>query len=101
MTPVYYGVQGLAYLMLRQFDKFISCLNRALQEQPDNARALLHLAAAEAHNGNLDPSRATFASAERLMPAPTREFFAASHPFANNEDLDFLIDGLRRAGWQG
>ena len=76
MMPVYYGIQGLAYLMLRQFDKFISCLNRALQEQPDNARALLHLAAAEAHNGNLDPSldpsRATFASAERLMPAPTR-----------------------------
>ena len=101
MMPVYYGVQGLAYLMLRRFDESITCLNRALQEQPDNVRALLRLTAAEAHNGDLNAARATFARAERVMPAPSREYFAASHPFANSEDLDFLLEGLRLAGWQG
>ena len=101
MMPIYYGIQALAYLMLRRFDESITCSNRALQAQPDNIRALLRLTAAEAHNGDLGAARATFARAERVMPAPTREFFATSHPFANSEDLDFILDGLRLAGWQG
>ena len=101
MMPIYYGVQARAYLMLRRFDESIAFSNRALQEQPDNIRALLRLAAAEAYNGDLDAARATYAKAERLMPAPTREFFAASHPFADSKDFDFLLEGLRLAGWQG
>ena len=64
--------------MLRRFDESIAFSNRALQEQPDNIRALLRLAAAEAYNGDLDAALATYARAERLMPAPTREFFADS-----------------------
>ena len=81
--------------MLRRFDESIAFSNRALQEQPDNIRALLRLAAAEAYNGALDAARATYARAERLMPAPTRELFADSKGF------DFLLEGLRLAGWQG
>ena len=101
MMPIYYGLQGLAYLMLRRFDESIAFSNRALQEQPDNVRAHLRLAAAEAHNGDLDAARATYARAKRIMPAPTREFFAASHPFADSKDLDFVLEGLRLAGWEG
>ena len=101
MLPIYYGVQALAHLMLRQYDESIACSRRALQEQPDNIRALHRLAIAEAHNGNLDAARAAYAQAERIMPAPPLEYFAASHPFAEAEDLDFILDGLRKAGWQG
>ena len=81
--------------MLRRFDESIAFSNRALQEQPDNIRALLRLAAAEAYNGDLDAALATYARAERLIPAPTREFFADSKVF------DFLLEGLRLSGWQG
>lgn len=35
------------------------------------------------------------------MPSPTREFFAASHRFANSEDFDFLLEGLHLASWEG
>ena len=101
MMVIYYGVQALAYLMLRRFDESIAFANHALQEQPDNVRALLRLAIAEAHNGNLDAARSTYARVEQIMPATTREFFAASHPFADSKDLDFVLGCLRLAGWQG
>ncbi len=101
MVPIYYGVQALAHLMLRDFDDSIAYSRRALQEQPDNIRALHRLAVAEAHKGDLDAARATYAEAERVMPSPSLEYIAASHPFAYTEDLDFILDGLRKAGWEG
>lgn len=48
MMPIYYGLQALAYLVLRKYDGSIAYARRALQEQPDNVRVLLRLAAAEA-----------------------------------------------------
>jgi adenylate cyclase len=97
----YLGIQALVHLMLRQFDETIVCARRALREQSDNIRAFHRLAIAEAYKGNLDAARTAYAEAERLVPAPPLEFFAASYPFTHSEDLDFILDGIRKAGWQG
>ncbi len=97
----YLGIQALMHLMLRQFDETIVCARRALREQSDNIRALHRLAIAEAYKGNLDAARTAYAEAERLVPAPPLEFFTASYPFTHSEDLDFILDGIRKAGWQG
>ena len=101
MMPVYYVVEALAHLMQRDFDKSIACSRRALQAQPENVRALHRLAIAEAHKGNLDAARAAYADAERVLPSPPLEYFAGSHAFTHEEDLEFLLEGLRLAGWQG
>lgn len=101
LMPLYYTLQALPYLLLRRFDESITCSRRVLQEQPENIRALHRLAIAEAYNGNLDAARAAYADAERVLPAPPREYFAGSHGFTHEEDLEFLLEGLRLAGWQG
>jgi len=101
MMSLYHAVQALAHLMLRQFDKSIACSRRALREQPDNVRALHRLACALAHKGDLDAARAAYTEAERVLPAPPLEYFSGSHPFTHSEDLDFILDGLRMAGWKG
>mgnify|MGYP000350855098 CR=1 FL=1 len=94
-------VQALAHLMLRQYDESITYSRRALQGQPDNIRALHRLAIAAAHMGDLDAARAAYQEAERVLPSPPREYFANTHAFTHEEDLEFLLEGLRLAGWQG
>ena len=101
MMSNYLGLQALAHLMLRQFEETIACARRALREQSDNIRALHRLAIAEALMGNIDGARSAYAEAERLMPAPSLEFFAASYPFTHKEDLEFILEGIGKAGWQG
>ena len=101
LLPVFHVIQALAHLMMRQYDESIAYSRRALQAQPDNIRALHRLAIALAHKGDLDAARAAYQEAERVLPAPPREYFAATHAFTHEEDLEFLLEGLRLAGWQG
>ncbi|MBT4427453.1 MAG: adenylate/guanylate cyclase domain-containing protein [Rhodospirillaceae bacterium] len=101
LLPTFYVVQALAHLMLRQYDESITYSRRALQGQPDNIRALHRLAIAAAHMGDLDAARAAYQEAERVLPSPPREYFANTHAFTHEEDLEFLLEGLRLAGWQG
>lgn len=101
LLPVFYVIQALAHLMLRQYDETITYSRRALQQQPDNIRALHRLAIAEAHKSDLDAARVAYQEAERVLPSPPREYFANTHAFTHEEDLELLLEDLRLVGWQG
>jgi Flp pilus assembly protein TadD len=87
--------------MAREFDAAIDCARSAVQTVPNNVRAYHRLACALAYRGDVDKARDALGEANRIMPNPPRAYFAAAYPFADPQDLEFFLDGLRKAGWEG
>jgi len=94
-----YKYMGLAYLHSGQNAEAVEMLNRALAASPGDSMARLALAAALAHQGELEAAHGTvseaLASADR--PAPTLAALRASHGWMG-PGFERVLEGLRAAG---
>ncbi len=97
---------GIAYFVARNYQKAIELLG-SIRNPPATALALL--AASHAMAGDSAKASVTcngFDEAAKQCPAITslsrpqdwNNFFAARWPFRDSEDLDHLLDALRKAG---
>ena len=102
LSPVYpdwfLGELGRAYFQAGRYGEAADVLNRRLQLSPESGEALVLLAAAANAAGR--PEEAKRALAKFLEPRPgyTLEQYAAGEYYKNPEDLQRVLDALRKAG---
>ena len=94
----YLGELGRAYLLTEQYDEAIEALRQRLRRNPESGEAHVLLAAAYGKLGR--EAEAQAALAEFLEPRPyyTLKHYAQGEFYKNPEDLDYVLDGLRKAG---
>lgn len=91
---------ALAYLIAREFELAAEWSNKAIQRKADIAEYHFTLAASLSQSGDLDGARDALVECERLMPGyPSR--WAAARPYIKSTDVEMILDGLRKTGWQG
>jgi serine/threonine protein kinase len=93
--------QSLAHLMLRHHDEALAFARRAIHVLPGNVRAHQRLVACLGHLGDVTLGRAALDELLKRQPALSEDYFATTYPFRDPEDLEYFVNGLRRAGWSG
>jgi adenylate cyclase len=94
--PNYYWIaQGLALYHLRRYDEASKALERATAWRPYVYR---YLAACFAQLDRFSEARALVAESLKLQPRFTLGVWAIIEPYQSREDLDDMLDGLRKAG---
>ena len=94
----YLGELGRAYLLTEKYDEAIEALRQRLRRNPNSSEAHVLLAAVYGKLGRENEAQA--ALAEFLEPRPyyTLRHYAQGEFYKNPEDLDYVLDGLRKAG---
>jgi len=94
--PSWYWMEiGILHFMAHRYEEAIVNLKRS----PATIEAgHTYLAASYAWLGRLEEARAHAAEAVRLAPELTITRFVARDPYKNSEDLEHLIEGMRKAG---
>ena len=93
---------GMAYYFERDYRKAVENLRRVLADNPTDPQALRWLACALGQLGLVDEARK--ALSETLAKAPEAfESYTRQRPpwYRRPEDYEHMLDGLRKAGWQG
>jgi adenylate cyclase len=94
-------IVGLSNYLLKQYEEASIWARNALRHKPDFPFPNFNLAAACAQLGRLDESKEALAQAYRVQADHSFSFIQAGYPFKNPADFDHVIDGLRKAGWEG
>jgi tetratricopeptide (TPR) repeat protein len=87
-----------AYLFLGQFDAAIDWGRRAVEGNPQYTPSYRQLAAALAHGGHLDEARNVIARLRALVPDVSLATLPERTIFKHSGRLEFILDGLRKAG---
>ncbi len=91
---------ALAYLIAREFELAAEWSNKAIQRKADIAEYHFILAASLSQSEDLDGARDALAECERLIPGYPSSW-AARRPYIKSADVKMILDGLRKAGWEG
>jgi tetratricopeptide (TPR) repeat protein len=87
-----------AYFQAGRYDEAIEALQRRLQHDPNSGEALILRAASESAAGRLDKAKAALDKFLAPRPAYTLRHYAGGEFFKNPEDLNRVLEALRRAG---
>ena len=91
----YWTGQGLALYHLRRYEEACTAFARATARLPYVSR---YLAACYAQLDRPSEARALVAESLKLQPRFTLGVWAIIEPYQSREDLDDMLDGLRKAG---
>jgi TolB-like protein len=94
-TTWYWSIRGVTLFQLRRYSSAIEAFNNMpVQHAWDHA----YLAAAYAHAGLLDDAKRQLAAYRAAMPTIALADFVSLVPYRDQQPVDHLIEGLRRAG---
>ncbi len=68
---------------------------------PKYLRGLQRCAAVLAHAGHVSEATKVMSDIDAMGGAFTGTYVRDTYPFVRQQDLDFLISGLQKAGWSG
>ncbi len=94
----YLGELGRAYLLTGQHDEAIDALKHRLRRNPNSGEAHVLLAAAYGKLGRENEAQAALAEFLKPRPYYTLRHYAQGEFYKNTEDLERVLDGLRKAG---
>jgi len=87
-----------AYFQTGRFEDAVQVLKRHLENDPRSGEALILLAAAQSSAGRLSDAKAALAKFLEPRPAYTLRLYARGEFYKNPEDLDRVLDALRKVG---
>lgn len=97
--PFYYTLYiGQARLMMERYDHAAEALKRSALRNPEAAPTHLYLAAAHGHLGQDEQARSAWDELRRLHPDVSIEWVRTIFAYRRPDDLDRLLEGLRKAG---
>ena len=82
-------------------DNAVLFAHKTMDIAPNYLRGLQRCAAVLAHAGRTDDARAIMQRIDELGGAFSAAYVRETYPFVRTVDLEFLIAGLRKAGWTG
>jgi adenylate cyclase len=92
---------ALSQYTARDYSAAAETATKVVALKPDYPYGHWHLAGSCAQLGQMDRARAALGELLRLLPGLDSEFVVSVAPYRNSADLEHLIDGLRKAGWEG
>ncbi len=92
---------GLSHFLLRKFEDAILVTGKSLRADPGNVRAHHRLVASLGHLGRIEEASAALRELLRWQPDFSKDYIDAAYPFKNPEHHDLILEGLRKAGWEG
>lgn len=96
-----YGDFALTHLLLRDFEQAARHARQSIAAMPHYARGHQRLVSSLGHLGQRDQATAALDELLRLQPDFSESYVESTYPFRNRDDLELLLEGLRRAGWSG
>ena len=91
----------IALYFLRDYEGAVEAARRALRSYPDHPLVYRWLAAALGQLGRGEEARQALERAVSLSPASFDFYVRRRVPWHREEDHQHMLDGLRKAGWQG
>ena len=107
LNPNYsnYGAVLCDQMMCRalqgRVEEAVALARKTMTTAPGYYRGLQRCAAVLAHAGEIEEARALLARTEEIGGAFSERYVRETYPFTRAEDLDYLMEGLRKAGWAG
>lgn len=99
MKPGYIMDLGMAYYLKGRYDDAVRVLEQSLRGHPDFLFSHVVLAAAQAQAGRPDEAARAAANVRRLHPFFKAEIFGRR--YADPRHREHLVEGLRKAGFEG
>jgi adenylate cyclase len=87
-----------AYCQTGRHEEAIKIAKIAVQRAPESSSSYIQLAAVLSIAGRDDEARAAAAEALKINPKFSVEKFAGALAFKDRSHLDYMVDGLRKAG---
>jgi adenylate cyclase len=92
---------GMTYYFERDYQKAAEILRQALADNPTDPQALRWLAAALGQLGRTGEARKALSEALAKAPEAFERWTRQRPPWYRPDDYEHMLDGLRKAGWQG
>jgi len=91
----------IAHYFLREYDAAVEAAKQLLRSYPDHPWAYRWLAAALGQVGRLDEAKQALEKAIAIAPKSFEIYVRHRVPWQRAEDYWHMLEGLRKAGWQG
>ena len=92
---------GMTYYFERDYGRAAESLRRTLADNPTDPQGLRWFAAALGQLGRTDEARAALSEALAKAPDAFESYTRQRPSWYRPEDYEHMLDGLRKAGWQG
>src|SRR5262249_21398317 len=94
-------VIGISAYLSRDYSAAVSIAERTIRLYPDNPISYRWLAAALGQLGRYEEAKKALDEAAAVRPASFHTFVRSRPPFMRPEDYTHMLEGLRKAGWEG
>jgi len=92
-------VLGIAYFLMKQFEKAATVFERAIKSNPEDDGILFYLVATYGHLGREQEAKAELAKLREINPKYSYlRYVKYWAKFKNPADVNLVADGLRKAG---
>ena len=97
-AALYDTCKAINHFARGEYTEMVVACRAGLRERPEHVGAHRMLTVALAYLGRDEEAAAAFADTKRLQPDISLDWACAYAPFADLQDLNRYVDGLRRAG---
>jgi adenylate cyclase len=91
----------ISYYLSREYDAAVEAAKRGIRSYPDYSNMYRWLAAALGQTGRIDEANEALAKAIAIAPTAFDMFVRRRVPWHRPEDHAHMLEGLRKAGWEG
>jgi adenylate cyclase len=92
---------AIAHYLLREYEAAVDAAKQVLRSYPDHPLAYRWLAAALGQVGRLDEAKEALEKAIAIAPKSFDIYVRQRVPWHRIEDREHMLEGLRKAGWEG
>ena len=91
----------IGYYLSREYDAAVEAARRGIRSYPDHSNQYRWLAASLGQTGRIEEAKEVLAKAIAIAPAAFDMFVRRRVPWHRPEDHAHMLEGLRKAGWEG
>ena len=92
---------AISYFLSGEYDAAIEAAKRVIRAYPDYPMTYPWLVAALGKSGRIKEAQQSLQKATTIAPGAFDLLVRSRAPWYRPEDLDHMIEGLRKAGWEG
>jgi adenylate cyclase len=92
---------AIGHYYCRNYEATINAAKRAIRAYPEHALVYRWLAAAQAQKGRITEAKDALDKAIALAPTSFDMYVRSRVPWHRPEDHTHMVEGLRKAGWEG
>jgi adenylate cyclase len=92
---------AISYYLSREYDAAVEAAKRGIRSYPDFSNTYRWLAAALGQTGRIEEAKQALEKAIAMAPTSFDMFVRRRVPWHRPEDHAHMLEGLRKAGWEG